>query len=157
MAYAIAGTVDIDLATQPLGQGSDGQDVYLKTSGQPRRKSPTRSQLRCLPTVCPSSMHGKSVGPEEWQKIESAVMYDLYEWDTNSTYVQEPPLFVDMPAEPAPITAIEGARCLVFVGDSTTTDHISPAGNIKGDSPAGKYPQENGVKPVDFNTAESPR
>ncbi|MEZ6123634.1 MAG: aconitate hydratase AcnA [Planctomycetaceae bacterium] len=151
VAYAIAGTVDIDLATQPLGQGSDGQDVYLKDIWPTQKEVADTIAASMSPEMFTEQYGMATQGPEEWQKIESSDG-DLYEWDTNSTYVQEPPFFVDMPAEPAPITAIEGARCLVSVGDSTTTDHISPAGNIKGDSPAGKYLQENGVKPVDFNS-----
>ena len=151
VAYAIAGTVDIDLATQPLGQGSDGQDVYLKDIWPTQKEVADTIAASMSPEMFTEQYGMATQGPEEWQKIESSDG-DLYEWDTNSTYVQEPPFFVDMPAEPAPITAIEGARCLVSVGDSTTTDHISPAGNIKGDSPAGKYLQENGVKPADFNS-----
>jgi aconitate hydratase len=92
-----------------------------------------------------------SAGPPEWQKI-SGSEGDLYQWDETSTYVQEPPFFVDMPAEPAPIQGIESARCLVSVGDSTTTDHISPAGSIKKDSPAGKYLISRGVDVKDFNS-----
>ena len=151
VAYAIAGTVDIDLATQPLGKGSDGSDVYLKDIWPTQKEVADTIASSMSPEMFTEQYGMATQGPEEWQRIESSDG-DLYEWDTNSTYVQEPPFFVDMPAEPAPIQAIEGARCLVSVGDSTTTDHISPAGNIKGDSPAGKYLQENGVKPADFNS-----
>ena len=98
-----------------------------------------------------TEQYGKAtLGPDEWQKIQSSTG-DIFQWDEKSTYVQEPPFFVDMPVTPSPITAIEGARCLVSVGDSTTTDHISPAGSIKASSPAGKYLQGQGVKPEDFN------
>ena len=97
-----------------------------------------------------------TVGPQEWQSIESGTG-DLYEWQESSTYVQEPPFFVDMPPEPKPIQSISKARVLVMVGDSVTTDHISPAGAIKPDSPAGKYLQERGVQPVDFNSYGSRR
>ena len=151
VAYAIAGTVDIDLATQPLGTDSDGNDVYLKDIWPTQKEVADTIASSMSPEMFTEQYGHATLGPEEWQKIESSDG-DLYEWDTNSTYVQEPPFFVDMPAEPAPIQAIEGARCLVSVGDSTTTDHISPAGNIKGDSPAGKYLQEHGVKPADFNS-----
>jgi aconitate hydratase len=92
-----------------------------------------------------------SQGPPEWQRIPVSGG-ELYEWDANSTYVQEPPFFIDMPASPPPIRAIHGARCLVSVGDSVTTDHISPAGSIKKDSPAGKFLQDHGVTPLDFNS-----
>ena len=97
-----------------------------------------------------------TVGPPEWQAIDGTGG-DIFEWDDDSTYVQEPPFFVDMPVEPAPIAAISDARCLVSVGDSTTTDHISPAGAIKADSPAGEYLQSNGVAQVDFNSYGSRR
>src|SRR5690606_35213245 len=95
-------------------------------------------------------------GPPEWQAIESG-SGDLFQWDESSTYIQEPPFFVDMPAEPPPIKSISRARCLVSVGDSCTTDHISPAGAIKKDSPAGQYLQEHGVPPVEFNSYGSRR
>jgi aconitate hydratase len=89
-------------------------------------------------------------GPAEWQSIPTSTG-DLYEWDLKSTYIQEPPFFVEMPATPAPIKGITGARCLVSVGDSVTTDHISPAGSIKKDSPAGKFLLDSGVTVADFN------
>src|SRR5207237_1248063 len=90
-------------------------------------------------------------GPPEWQAIPSSEG-DIYQWDEKSTYVQEPPFFVNMPAEPGPIQPIRNARALISVGDSVTTDHISPAGSIKADSPAGKYLQAHGVAVLDFNS-----
>jgi aconitate hydratase len=95
-------------------------------------------------------------GPPEWQAISTA-SGDVFEWDAESSYVQEPPFFVDMPTEPPPIEAITGARVLVSVNDSVTTDHISPAGAINADSPAGLYLQQNGVPPEDFNSYGSRR
>jgi aconitate hydratase len=95
-------------------------------------------------------------GPLEWQQIEAG-SGELYQWDPESTYVQEPPFFVDMPVSPPPIRPIEGARVLASVGDSVTTDHISPAGSIKPTSPAGQYLQQRGVTPVDFNSYGSRR
>jgi aconitate hydratase len=92
-----------------------------------------------------------ALGPTEWQRIAGATG-PLYRWDSKSTYVQEPPFFIDMPTEPKPIQGISNARCLLSVGDSVTTDHISPAGSIKASSPAGLFLQENGVKPLDFNS-----
>ncbi|MCA9048613.1 MAG: aconitate hydratase AcnA, partial [Planctomycetaceae bacterium] len=151
VAYAIAGTVDIDLTTQPIGRDKDGQDVFLKDIWPTQQEVADTIASSMSPEMFTEQYGMATQGPEEWQKIESSTG-DLYEWDANSTYVQEPPFFVDMPAEPAPIAAIEGAQCLVSVGDSTTTDHISPAGNIKKDSPAGSYLQANGVKPADFNS-----
>ncbi|MFO0063877.1 MAG: aconitate hydratase AcnA, partial [Planctomyces sp.] len=150
VAYAIAGTVDIDLSTQPLGQDPQGQDVYLKDIW-PTQKAVADAVASSMGPEMFIEQYGQaSAGPPEWQKI-SGSEGDLYQWDETSTYVQEPPFFVDMPAEPAPIQGIESARCLVSVGDSTTTDHISPAGSIKANSPAGRYLQAQGVKPEDFN------
>ncbi len=150
VAYAIAGTVDIDLATQPLGKDSSGVDVYLRDIWPSQKEIADTVSSSMSPEMFIEQYGQASNGPEEWQKIKSSDG-DLYQWDEDSTYVQEPPFFVDMPLLPAPISAIQGARCLVSVGDSTTTDHISPAGSIKKDSPAGRYLQERGVKPEDFN------
>ena len=150
VAYAIAGTVDIDLSTQPLGQDPQGQDVYLKDIWPSQQAVADAVASSMGPEMFIEQYGQASAGPPEWQKI-SGSEGDLYQWDQTSTYVQEPPFFVDMPAEPAPIQGIEGARCLVSVGDSTTTDHISPAGSIKANSPAGRYLQAEGVKPEDFN------
>jgi aconitate hydratase len=156
VAYAIAWTTDIDLINEPLGQDADGNDVFLKDIWP--------SQQEVAETVASSMSpeqyieeYGKAAdGPPQWQAIEGATG-DLYQWDAGSTYVQEPPFFVDMPAEPAAISSIEGARCLVSVGDSTTTDHISPAGAIKPSSPAGRFLQESGVDVADFNSYGSRR
>jgi aconitate hydratase len=150
VAYAIAGTVDIDLATQPLGKGSDGKDVYLKDIWPSQKEIADTIASSMTPEMFTEQYGKATLGPEEWQKIQSSTG-DIFQWDEKSTYVQEPPFFVDMPVEPSPIESIEGARCLVSVGDSTTTDHISPAGSIKASSPAGKYLQAQGVKPEDFN------
>ncbi len=150
VAYAIAGTVDIDLVNQPIGQDSSGKDVYLREIW-PSQKEIADTVASSMNPEMFTEQYGKAAqGPPEWQSISGA-SGDLYRWDENSTYVQEPPFFVDMPAEPQPIRAIENARCLVSVGDSTTTDHISPAGSIKASSPAGRYLQAQGVKPEDFN------
>ncbi len=150
VAYALAGTVNIDLATQPIGQDTDGNDVMLSDIWPSQQEISDAVAQSITPEMFVEQYAQATAGPEEWQKI-SGGSGDLYAWDPASTYVQEPPFFVDMPAEPAPISAIEGARCLVSVGDSTTTDHISPAGGIKVSSPAGQYLQEQGVSPQDFN------
>lgn len=156
VAYALAGTTDIDLTNDPIGQDTDGNDVYLKDIW-PSQQEIIETIGQCMSPEMFTEQYSKAtVGPPEWQAIESGTG-DLYEWEENSTYVQEPPFFVDMPAEPAPIASIEDARCLVSVGDSTTTDHISPAGAIKPDSPAGLYLQERGVEPRDFNSYGSRR
>lgn len=156
VAYAIAGTTNIDLSKDPLGRDPAGNPVYLKDIW------PTRAEVnRALADGMDAKMFVEQYahatqGPPEWQAISGAEG-DLYQWDEKSTYVQEPPFFVDMPKSPPPIRSIEGARVLVSVGDSVTTDHISPAGSIKADSPAGLFLQSNGVKPVDFNSYGSRR
>lgn len=156
VAYALAGTMNIDLMNDPLGNDSSGKPVFLKDIW------PTRQEVN---QALSDGMDAKmfvdeyahaTQGPPEWQAISGAEG-DIFQWDEKSTYVQEPPFFVDMPKEPAPISSIKGARVLVSVADSVTTDHISPAGAIKADSPAGLFLQANGVKPVDFNSYGSRR
>ena len=156
VAYAIAGTTDIDLLEEPIGQDSDGNDIFLKDIWPSQKEIADTIASAMSPEIFEKQYSQATDGPEEWQAIEGATG-DLYEWDEKSTYVQEPPFFVDMPEEAPPIEAISGARCLVSVGISTTTDHISPAGAIKADSPAGRYLQENGIQPVDFNSYGSRR
>ena len=151
VAYAIAGTVDIDLVTESLGKDQQGKDVFLKDLWPSQKEIADTIAASMNPEMFVEQYGHATLGPEEWQKIQSSDA-DLFEWDEHSTYVQEPPFFVDMPVTPGAITAIEGARCLVSVGDSTTTDHISPAGAIKASSPAGKYLQSQGVTPNDFNS-----
>lgn len=156
VAYAIAGTTDIDLTTEPIGQDSEGQDVYLKDIWPTQQEIADKIASSMSPETFQKEYASASDGPPEWQSIESAVG-SIYEWNPSSTYVQEPPFFVDMPAEPEPIKSIEGARVLVSVADSVTTDHISPAGAIKADSPAGLYLQQQGVDVKDFNSYGSRR
>ncbi len=151
VAYAIAGTVDIDLVTEPLGKDKQGKDVFLKDIWPTQKEIAETIASSMTPEMFTEQYGHATLGPEEWQKIQSSDA-DLFEWDEHSTYVQEPPFFVDMPVTPGAIQSIEGARCLVSVGDSTTTDHISPAGAIKASSPAGKYLQAQGVTPNDFNS-----
>jgi aconitate hydratase len=156
VAYALAGTTDIDLVKEPLGKGSDGKDVFLKDIWPSQKEIADTVAASMSPETFRSEYEHATLGPPEWQKI-SAGSGELYEWDAKSTYVQEPPFFVDMPDTPEPIQAISGARVLALLGDSVTTDHISPAGSIKADSPAGLYLQEHGVKPLDFNSYGSRR
>jgi aconitate hydratase len=156
VAYSIAGTTDIDLTTEPLGQDSDGNDVMLSDIWPSQQEIAELVASSMSPDQFINEYAKATLGPEQWQAI-SGSEGDLYEWDEASTYVQEPPFFVDMPPEPNPITSIEGAKCLVSVGDSTTTDHISPAGAIKADSPTGLYLQANGVGIADFNSYGSRR
>ncbi|MGB2987249.1 MAG: aconitate hydratase AcnA, partial [Phycisphaerae bacterium] len=156
VAFAIAGTTDIDLTSEPLGVGSGGKDVYLKDIW------PSQAEIAeaVSQSVTPESFRRQygSVfdGSVEWNRISGATS-DTYHWDESSTYVQNPPFFAGLTKEVKPIAPISGARVLVMVADSVTTDHISPAGAIKPDSPAGRYLQERGVKPVDFNTYGSRR
>jgi aconitate hydratase len=151
VAYALAGTTDIDLATEPLGKGSDGRDVYLKDIW-PSSKEIEDTISGCItPEMFQQQYAHATQGPPEWQAISGATG-ELYHWDDSSTYVHEPPFFQNMPAVPGPIEPIQGARCLLSLGDSVTTDHISPAGSIKASSPAGLYLQSRGVTPLDFNS-----
>jgi aconitate hydratase len=149
VVYALAGTVDIDLTTQPLGTGSDGQPVFLKDIW------PTEAEIEALyrETVTRDAFvrrYSNLDGPPEWQAIQVAEG-DLFQWNPDSTYVQEPPFFVDMAVTPAPIAPITGARVLAKLGNSVTTDHISPAGNIAKSGPAGRFLVSRGVAPADFN------
>ncbi|MFK7822315.1 MAG: aconitate hydratase AcnA, partial [Planctomycetaceae bacterium] len=156
VAYSLAGTTDIDLTTDPIGQDTDGNDVFLKDIW-PSQQEINDTIAACMsPQMFIDEYSNATVGPPEWQAIKTSEG-DIYEWNDASTYIQEPPFFVDMPAEPAPIESIEGARCLVSCGDSTTTDHISPAGAIKPTSPADEYLQSSGVEIRDFNSYGSRR
>jgi aconitate hydratase len=156
VAYALAGTVDVDLTTQPLGQDRDGKDVYL------RDLWPTADEIEALiertitPEVYRQEYGGIEQSNEDWNAIKIPEG-SLYVWEEGSTYIQEPPYFLDLTPEPAPIRPIEGARVLLMVGDSTTTDHISPAGSIKATAPAGEYLIQHGVRPLDFNSYGSRR
>jgi len=156
VAYSLVGTTDIDLVTEPLGQDQNGQDVFLKDIWPSRREIADTIATSMSPEMFVKEYATATLGPPEWQIISGAGG-ELYQWNPSSTYVQEPPFFVDMPILPPPIQPIEAARVLVSVGDSVTTDHISPAGAIKKDSPAGKYLIENGVPPADFNSYGSRR
>jgi len=156
VAYAIAGTTDIDLVTEPLGQDPDGNDVFLRDLWPSIQEVTDTVAASMSPALFQKEYSAATAGPPEWQEIAGAEG-NLYAWDETSTYVQEPPFFVDMPAEPAPIESIRAARVLVLAGDSVTTDHISPAGAIKADSPAGEYLQANDVTPAEFNSYGSRR
>jgi aconitate hydratase len=151
VAYAIAGTTDIDLATEPIGKDKRGNPVYLKEIWPTQKEISDAIAGSMSPETFVNEYSQAGDGPPQWQQI-AAPSGDLYSWDEASTYIQQPPFFVDMPAEPGAIDSIRGARCLVSVGDSCTTDHISPAGSIKKDSPAGLYLQRQGVTPLDFNS-----
>ncbi len=156
VAYALAGSMDVDLFTDPLGQDADGNDVFLKDVWP----SPAEVEETIAQAVT-SEMFGDSyqdvfAGDERWQSLPTPAG-KTFAWDESSTYVRRAPYFDGMPDQPAPVTDIEGARVLLKLGDSVTTDHISPAGAIKRDSPAGKYLSEHGVEPRDFNSYGSRR
>ena len=155
VAYALAGTVDIDLENEPLGKDKDGNDVYLKDIWPTSEEIAEHLDDAIRPELF-NKQYGDIFKSEEWDKIPVGGG-ELYEWKDESTYIQEPPFFMDMGEEPEPIRPIQGARALVKVGDSITTDHISPAGNIKTESPAGEYLIEHGVKPEAFNSYGSRR
>ncbi|MEA2009709.1 MAG: aconitate hydratase AcnA, partial [Actinomycetota bacterium] len=156
VAYAIAGTVDIDLATEPLGVDRDGKDVYLADLW------PTQEEVAAV--VAASVNRDQFIteygavfdGSDEWQDVESSAEA-IYSWDADSTYVQEPPFFVDLAPDPKPVAPISGARVLLKLGDSVTTDHISPAGAISPETPAGKYLLAHDVEQAMFNSYGSRR
>jgi aconitate hydratase len=156
VAYALAGTVDINLETEPLGAGSDGADVYL------RDVWPANDEIQSVissvigPEAFRERYRDVFTGNDKWNGIDVAGS-ELYGWSGDSTYIQEPAFFRDLGDEPGPITDIRGARALALLGDSVTTDHISPAGAIGQDSPAGRYLIERGVEPRDFNSFGSRR
>jgi aconitate hydratase len=156
VAYALAGRVDIDLHTEPLGTSKDGKSVFL------RDLWPTQQEVQeTITKSVRSEMFHKEygeifTGDESWRALPTPEG-DLYQWDAGSTYVKHPPYFEKMGKKPAPIADIKGARVLALLGDSITTDHISPAGSIKKDGPAGRYLIEHGVAPKDFNSYGSRR
>lgn len=155
VAYAIAGTVDIDLANDPIGKDAQGQDVYLKDIWPSSEEIKNYLDTAINPEVF-NRLYSDVFDSEAWEKI-AVTRGQIYEWKEESTYIQEPPFFKDLSTDVKPITAIEGASVLVFAGDSITTDHISPAGNIKNDSPAGKYLTSHGVEVSEFNSYGSRR
>ncbi len=156
VAYAIAGTVDIDLLTEPLGHDADGQPVMLKDIWPAPQEIDALIGQFVTPEVFRRQYADVFSGPPEWQRL-SVPTGEVYEWDEGSTYIQEPPFFQELAPEPPPIQPIHAARCLIMLGDSVTTDHISPAGSIDPGSPAGRYLQEEGVEPADFNSYGSRR
>jgi aconitate hydratase len=151
VAYALAGTTDIDLTREPLGTGQDGRPVYLKDIWPTHAEIAATMEQALDPADFKKEYEGIEQSNERWNAIPVGGGA-LYGWDPASTYIQEPPFFADMPLEPQPIRPIERARVLVKLGDSVTTDHISPAGSIAKDSPAGQYLISLGVQPKDFNT-----
>jgi aconitate hydratase len=156
VAFAIAGTVDIDMATEPLGIGADGAPVFLADIWPTGEEVAAAMESALSPEVFQKLYTDFAEQNPKWNEIPSSVGH-VYEWDRNSTYIQEPPFFGKFSMTPGDIAEIHGARPLGIFGDSVTTDHISPAGNIKKDSPAGKFLSENGVGQADFNSYGSRR
>jgi len=150
VAYALAGSVQMDLTTQPIGQGSDGKDVYLKDIWPSNKEIQTFIRENITRQMFETKYADVFKGDAHWQAV-NAPTSETYAWDDDSTYVQNPPYFQGMGKTPAPITDIKGARILGLFGDKITTDHISPAGSIKAASPAGAYLTEHGVAVADFN------
>ncbi|MEW6444155.1 MAG: aconitate hydratase AcnA [bacterium] len=156
VAYALAGRIDIDLRREPLGADGQGRPVYLR-------------EIWPDPRAIGNAVHGSIrkdmflkrygdiwLGDARWQEL-AAPQGEIYEWDPDSTYILEPSFFLDMPRHPAPLEDIDGARVLAFMGDSVTTDHISPAGSIPASTPAGRYLIARGIRPEDFNSYGSRR
>ena len=156
VAYALAGRMDLDLTTEPLGQDEAGNDVFLSDLW------PTSTEIQeTIASALQGDMFRENYagifeGDETWRSLP-VPEGELFAWDPGSTYVRQPPYFEGMPKEPGRVEDVSGARCLVMVGDSVTTDHISPAGSIKPDSPAGRYLVEHGVERRDFNSYGSRR
>jgi aconitate hydratase len=151
VAYALAGKVDIDLSSEPLGYGEGGDEVYLKDVWPTHEEIKAGMERALDPATFEREYGGIETSNERWNAIPVSGGA-LYEWNSESTYIQEPPFFVGLTPEVEPIRPIEGARTLVKVGDTVTTDHISPAGSFAKDSPAGQYLIGLGVEPKDFNT-----
>jgi aconitate hydratase len=152
VAYALAGNMHIDLYKDPIGKGANGQDVYLKDIW-PSNKEIADTIEQCLTSEMFKSRYADVFkGPEQWQKIGGGKASETYSWDNTSTYVQNPPYFVNMNRKPEAVSDVKGARILAILGDSITTDHISPAGSIKKSSPAGEYLLKHNVTVADFNS-----
>jgi aconitate hydratase len=156
VAYAIAGSMDVDLFTDPLGQDTDGNDVFLKDIWPSPAEVEKVIGEAITAEMFSSDYSDVFAGDERWKALPTPEG-DTFAWDPDSTYVRRAPYFDGMPEEPEPVTDIEGARVLLKLGDSVTTDHISPAGAIKKDSPAGKYLAEHGLQQRDFNSYGSRR
>jgi aconitate hydratase A / 2-methylisocitrate dehydratase len=156
VAFALAGRIDIDMRKEPLGQGKDGKPVYLADIW-PSSQEVEKTIQRSIDSGMFRHSYGEVfAGDERWRSLP-VPKGETYAWDTSSTYIRRAPYFDDMALVPPQVEDIRGARVLAVLGDSVTTDHISPAGSIKKDSPAGKYLMERGVKPADFNSYGSRR
>jgi aconitate hydratase len=151
VAYAIAGTMDVNLMDEPLAKNNKGESVYLRDIWPTQAEVSSTMAKAISPDMFRKQYGNVAEGNPEWNKIP-VKGGELFDFEDASTYIQEPPFFTDLAAEPKPIRPIKGARVLVMVGDSVTTDHISPAGSIKKDSPAGRFLMDHDVQPLDFNS-----
>ena len=156
VAFALAGRVDVDLRKDPLGTGKDGKPVFLADVWPSQREVEEAVQHSISSDMFRKTYGEVYSGDEHWQSLK-VPKGNTYAWEHDSTYIQRAPYFDEMAAKPSPVSDIKNARVLAILGDSVTTDHISPAGSIKKDSPAGRYLQEHGVKPGDFNSYGSRR
>src|SRR6185437_7628003 len=156
VAFALAGRIDVDLRMDPIGNGRDGKPVYLADIWPSQREVDEAVQHSISSDMFRKSYGEVFAGDEHWQSL-NVPKGDTYAWEKDSTYIRRAPYFEKMAAKPGAISDIKNARVLAVLGDSITTDHISPAGSIKKDSPAGKYLIERGVKPADFNSYGSRR
>jgi aconitate hydratase len=156
VAYALAGSMDKDITTEPLGNDQDGKPVYLADIWPSPQEVAEVVSTSITSEMFTNDYADVFAGDQRWQSLPTPTG-KTFEWAEDSTYVRKPPYFEGMEMEPAPVTDVSGARVLALLGDSVTTDHISPAGSIKGDSPAGKYLTEHGVERKDFNSYGSRR
>jgi aconitate hydratase len=156
VAFALAGRIDVDMRKDSIGKGKDGQPVYLADLWPTSREVEEAIQQSISSDMFSKSYSEVFEGDDRWRGL-AVPKGETYTWEKDSTYIRRAPYFDDMDVKPAPIEEIKKARVLAVLGDSVTTDHISPAGSIKKDSPAGKYLQEHGVKPADFNSYGSRR
>ncbi|RKK04023.1 aconitate hydratase AcnA [Pseudoroseomonas wenyumeiae] len=150
--YALAGSINLDVTKEPIGTGKDGQPVYLKDIWPTTKEVNDTVEAVVTREMFQERYSDVFKGPQQWQAIRVDAGSDTYKWNGGSTYVQNPPYFEGIEPEPKPIAAVTGARVLAVLGDSITTDHISPAGNIKKSSPAGEYLVEHQVRQADFNS-----
>jgi aconitate hydratase len=156
IAYALAGTMDFDFQTEPLGEDKEGKDVYLRDIWPSQKEISDTIASSINQEMFIENYADVFKGDERWRNLPTP-RGNIFDWDPKSTYVRKPPYFDGMPAEPEPVTDIAGARVLALLGDSVTTDHISPAGNIKAGTPAAQYLEENGVARKDYNSYGSRR
>ena len=156
VAYALAGSMDIDITTEPLGAGTDGQPVYLRDIWPTAREIQQVVNEAIASEMYTDGYVDVFAGDDRWRNLPTPEG-DVFEWDPDSTYVRKPPYFDAMARDPEPVSDVAGARVLAKLGDSVTTDHISPAGSIKADSPAGRYLTEHGIERRDFNSYGSRR